>query len=117
MAHRIDRSEHAERAKVPRENRVAAFRRTRGRSTGILALSVLAFLVFVKLRSLVEAVGMSVRFPYVIRLDQRLDFGHDPIVWLQARLHPAAGVGPLDYALVAIWVTYFVVPPILSIVL
>jgi len=80
-------------------------------------LNVLAFVLFVKLRSLVAVVGMPIHYAYPVAVDRWLSFGHEPVSWLQAHLLPAAGLGVGDFLLVAVYVTYFVAPPVMALVL
>lgn len=117
MARLIDRPVGHARAGFHVKNRVTEFLEARGLTTWVLALYAVAFALFVKLRSLVDVVGMPVRFAYAMRLDQLLGFGRDPVIWLQSYLHHSTGVGWFDYPLVAIWVTYFVVPPVMAVIL
>lgn len=91
--------------------------RSHGWSSAILALNVLAFALFVKLRSLVGVVGMPIHYAYPVALDRWLTFGHEPVSWLQDHLLPASGLGVADFLLVAVYVTYFVAPPVMALVL
>ncbi|HET9014929.1 MAG TPA: phosphatase PAP2 family protein [Thermomicrobiaceae bacterium] len=93
------------------------FIRTRGRGSALLALNVVLFALFVRLRALSAVVGMPIHYAYPVAVDRWLTFGHEPISWLQHHLLPASGLGAADFLLVAVYVTYFVAPPVMAILL
>jgi membrane-associated phospholipid phosphatase len=76
-----------------------------------------AFALFGRLRALADQTGIPVQFRYPIDFDHWLFAGSDPVVWLQRHLGQGSRLDLLDFVLVGVYVTYFVVPPAIALLL
>ena len=76
-----------------------------------------AFVLFGRLRALADHTGIPVQFRYPIDFDHWLFPGSDPVVWLQQHLGQRDRLDMLDFLLVGVYVTYFVVPPAIALLL
>lgn len=82
-----------------------------GRSIKGLAAFVAAFFLFARLRSYADNTGVPIRYRYPVRFDRWLFGGNDPVTWLQSHLGQTNHLGAIDYLLVLVYISYFVVPP------
>jgi membrane-associated phospholipid phosphatase len=73
-------------------------------------LYVLGLFVYTVLRSFADKTGVPHQADYVIRLEERLFFGHVPTMWLQEHFFSPASLGPLDWLTVQVHWSYFFVP-------
>lgn len=80
-----------------------------GKRQGLSALLVymLGFALFAQLRAFGDETGIAHSYTYVVSLDGVA--GANPSAWLQDRLFVAGRYGPLEYAMAAVYVSYFVV--------
>lgn len=62
------------------------------------------------LRAYADDTFFPVRTMYVIRVDQSIFWGHDPVVWLQQRLFSPNHVTALDFLAVQVHWSFFVAP-------
>ncbi|HVB64118.1 MAG TPA: phosphatase PAP2 family protein [Nitrolancea sp.] len=76
-----------------------------------------AFVLFGRLRGLADEKGTPVQFRYAIDFDHWLFAGNDPVVWLQRHLGQRSRLDLLDFVLVGVYLTYFVVPPAIGLLL
>ncbi len=81
-----------------------------------LARYVAGFVVFAALRNLCDDAGFPVQFTYPIALDRAL-FGEVPTIRLQHALLQAGRFGPLEVGTLAVYLTYFFVPPTVVVLL
>ena len=81
------------------------------------AIYIVGFLVFVDLRAISAEALFPARFGYVIAAEKALFAGAIPTVWLQHRLYTLGAPGMLEYALIGIHFSFFLVPHVLAIVL
>ena len=81
------------------------------------AAYILGFLAFVYLRALADETALAWRYEYVIELDRLLGVGSLPSTWLQARWYEAGASGLHDWALFAVYGSYFFVPQLAAILL
>lgn len=72
-------------------------------------LFCLVLMGMAELRSLADDAGSGVRFAYVIDIDRFL-FGTLPTLWLQDRFFEPGRISALDWAAVAVHLTYFPLP-------
>lgn len=89
----------------------------RNRSAWILGLYVVAFALFVWLRSFGDQTGIPVQYSYPISVDRFIFGGREPVSWLQATLHRSHSLDPLDVLMVVVYVSYFIVPPLMAAIL
>ena len=82
-----------------------------------LLLYVVGFFLFAGVRPFADEVGIPVKAAYVLDADKWLFAGTFPTDWLQRRLHASGPVGAFDFACVAVYSSYFVVPHIVALVL
>lgn len=73
-------------------------------------LYVFGIFVYALLRSYADETAIPVRVDYPIRVDRGIFLGGQPVVELQSWLFNPGGVGPLDWAAVAMHWSFFVVP-------
>ena len=71
---------------------------------------IAAFLLFARLRSYADNTGIAIRYSYPIQVDRWLFGGDDPVLWLQSHLGQRGDIGVVDYLLVIVYVSYFVIP-------
>jgi len=83
----------------------------RGRPIWTLGAFVAAFLIFARIRSYGDNTGIPIRFAYPVRFDRWLFNGTDPVTWLQNHLGQTTHLNVLDYLLVIVYISYFVIPP------
>jgi membrane-associated phospholipid phosphatase len=81
------------------------------------AAYVLGFVLFAHLRSVADETGIAAKADYVIDAERVLFAGQVPTVWLQEQLYALGRVGPLELLCVGVYVSYFVVPHALGLVL
>lgn len=81
------------------------------------AAYILGFIAFVYLRALADETALAWRYEYVIELDRLLGAGALPSTWLQARWYEAGASGLHDWALFAVYGSYFFVPQLAAILL
>jgi membrane-associated phospholipid phosphatase len=78
---------------------------------------ILGFLAFRVIRNVAEGDGSMTRFEYVITLDRLLGFGQIPTHILQSLWwRPGPGT-ELDWYLITVYLTYFVLPPLVALLL
>lgn len=77
------------------------------------AAYVLGFATFVILRTGADETAFVWHFQYPIIADRLLGLGHLPTVWLQSRM----GGPAFDWSMILIYVSYFLIPPAVAIVL
>ncbi len=83
----------------------------KGRSIWTMLAYVVGFFVFARLRGYADNTGIPIRYRYPVEADHWLFNGHDPVVWLQNRLGQTSHINALDYVLVIVYISYFVIPP------
>jgi membrane-associated phospholipid phosphatase len=83
----------------------------KGRPIWTLGAFVAAFMVFARIRSYADNTRIPVRYAYPVRIDRWLFNGIDPVTWLHNRLGQTSHLNVLDYLLVVVYISYFVVPP------
>ncbi len=83
----------------------------KGRSIWSLLAFVVGFFVFARIRGYGDNTGIPIRYRYPVQVDHWLFNGHDPVLWLQNRLGQTGSLNALDYFLIVIYISYFVVPP------
>jgi hypothetical protein len=81
-----------------------------------LARYVAGFVVFAALRNLCDDAGFPVQFTYPIALERAL-FGELPTIRLQHALLQPGRFGPLEIGTLAVYLTYFFVPPTIVVLL
>ncbi len=81
------------------------------------AAYILGFVAFVYLRALADDTAVAWRYQYVIDLDQLLAAGSVPSGWLQQRWYQAGAGGLHDWALFAVYGSYFFVPQLAAILI
>ncbi len=72
---------------------------------------VVGFFVFARLRGYADNTGLPIHYRYPVQVDHWLFNGHDPVLWLQDRLGQTSHINALDYAVVIVYISYFVIPP------
>jgi len=82
-----------------------------------IAAFAAAFELFARLRALADQTGIPVKFRYPIDFDHWLFPGSDPVVWLQRHLGQGSRLDLLDFLLVGVYASYFVVPPAIALIL
>jgi membrane-associated phospholipid phosphatase len=83
----------------------------KGRSIWSLLAFIVGFFVFARIRSYGDNTGIPIRIRYPVSIDHWLFNGQDPVTWLQHRLGQTNQLDALDYFLVIVYISYFVVPP------
>jgi membrane-associated phospholipid phosphatase len=83
----------------------------KGRSIWALAAFVIAFFIFARIRSYGDNTSIPIRYAYPVRFDRWLFHGNDPVIWLQHRFGQTSHLILIDYLLVIVYISYFVVPP------
>lgn len=89
----------------------------KGRSIWTLGGFVLAFIIFARLRAYADNTGIPIRYVYPVRVDRWLFHGTDPVIWLQSHLGQTNQFNVTDYLLVVVYISYFVVPPAVAVLL
>lgn len=87
------------------------------RSAWFPVLFVGLFVAFVWLRSLADDTGIPTRFRYPIEIERAILGGHNSVVWLQGHLYHGEVITPLTLLVVAVYGSYFVVPPAMALIL
>lgn len=96
---------------------LTALHKGNNRAFRLWSAYILGFLAFRVIRNVAEGDGSRTRFEYVIALDRLLGLGHIPTNYLQTLWwRPGAGTG-LDWYLIATYLTYFVLPPLVALLL
>jgi PAP2 superfamily len=86
-------------------------------NSSLLAMGyVLGFMMFLYLRTTADETSIPVHFGYPIFLEHILFLGTLPSVWLQEALYVPGRVGALDVILSSVYITYFVAPHLIAIV-
>lgn len=67
-------------------------------------------------RSYADDTGVAIRTDYVAEFDRWLFLGVQPVEWLQRRLFDPTDVSPLDWAMVWVHWSFFVVPHVFAVV-
>jgi hypothetical protein len=80
------------------------------RETAVWAAYMIGFVAFADFRAAADDVGFPVRMDYVITLERILFFGAVPTTWLQDRLYTVGSPSLLDWFVVGVHVSYFLVP-------
>ena len=89
----------------------------KGRPIWTLGAFVIAFLIFARIRSYGDNTGIPIRFAYPVQVDRWLFNGTDPVTWLQSHLGQTIHLNLLDYLLVVVYISYFVIPPATAVLL
>ena len=89
----------------------------RGRPIWTLGAFVVAFLIFARIRSYGDNTGIPIRFAYPVRIDRWIFNGVDPVTWLHDHLGQTSHLNALDYVLVVVYISYFVIPPATAVLL
>jgi membrane-associated phospholipid phosphatase len=96
---------------------LTAFQRGNNQAFRLWSAYILGFLAFRVIRNVAEGDGSMTRFDYVIAWDRFLGLGQVPTVFLQSLWwRPGPGTG-LDWYLITIYLTYFVLPPLVALLL
>ena len=86
-------------------------------STSLVAVGyVLMFLVFLILRPIADETFIPIHYDYPILLDRILFIGALPVVTLQDLFYVHGRVGALDLLFAGVYVTYFIAPHLLALV-
>jgi membrane-associated phospholipid phosphatase len=83
----------------------------------LFAAYVIGFVLFALLRTTADDTGIEVKGEYVLRAEQWLFDGTVPTAWLQSRLYDVGSTGLLDVACTGVYLSYFLVPQIVALVL
>lgn len=83
----------------------------RGRSIWSLLAFIAGFFLFARIRSYGDNTSIPIRYRYPVNIDHWLFNGQDPVTWLQNRLGQTSRLDALDYLLVVVYISYFVIPP------
>ncbi|MEW5926437.1 MAG: phosphatase PAP2 family protein, partial [Gemmatimonadota bacterium] len=89
----------------------------RGSDFRAWAAYVLGFVLWAHLRTLADGAGFPVRWEYVVIGERAMFGGVLPTVWLQERFFTPGVVRPWDAAAGAVYVSYFVLPHLFTLVL
>jgi membrane-associated phospholipid phosphatase len=84
---------------------------------GLWAVYILAFVLFADLRTVADDTGVEIRRQYPLDADRWLFGGTLPTEWLQRHLFQSGSTGALEFACVAVYASYFVVPHLVALVL
>jgi membrane-associated phospholipid phosphatase len=96
---------------------LTALQRGNNRAFRLWSAYVLGFLAFRVIRNVAEGDGSMTQFQYVITWDRFLGLGQVPTVFLQSLWwRPGPGTG-LDWYLITVYLTYFVLPPLVALLL
>lgn len=89
----------------------------RGSDFRTWAAYVLGFVLWAHLRTLADEAGFTVRWEYVVDAERALFGGALPTLWLQERFFTPGVVRPWDAAAGAVYVSYFVLPHVFTVLL
>jgi membrane-associated phospholipid phosphatase len=96
---------------------LTALQKGNQRSFRLWAAYILGFLAFRVVRNVAEGDGSGTHFQYVIALDRPFGLGQTPTHLLQSLWwQPGPGTA-LDWYLITIYLTYFVLPPLVALLL
>jgi len=90
---------------------------SRSGSFGLWAAYVVAFVLFADLRTLADDTGIAIKGHYALQMEKGLFGGAMPSDWLQHQLYGSQSPGALEFACVAVYTSYFIVPHMLALVL
>jgi hypothetical protein len=90
--------------------------RRRG-SFGLFAAYLVGFVLFALLRTTADDTGISVKADYAVDAEKWLFGGTLPTAWLQDRFYHPGATHVLDVACVAVYLTYYLAPQVVAVVL
>jgi membrane-associated phospholipid phosphatase len=74
-------------------------------------------MVFVRLRAIADETAIAVQYDYPIAFEKTIFGGNVLNVWLQDLLYVPGRISPLDVILAAVYFSYFLAPPAMSLLL
>jgi len=90
---------------------------SRTRGFGLWAAYFLGFVLFAHLRTLADETGIAIKGHYVLGAERWLFGGSLPTEWLQHRFYRPGSIGALEILCAAIYMSYFIVPHLVALVL